>query len=279
MDKTGNCSQCDKRFSRKHLFPIINDLVRNKTAFRKVFDEENPKFCKTCKNKWLDLGKQKSNKVKDFIEKMTSLKKNDTTEDINVKSDTQVENDKTFSVDNQNVDDMDLAVPGPSGVQNNATSAVNDQLQIKERIIENKCYHCKQNYLECDLQIVEDQLLHNIAEFRKVFKDDPNYDPEKTKFCSTCSKKWKLLSTKRGSQVGVYISQMKSELKKHNAIVGEEKLNPDPCSSEIQEECTSVIQKVLQAYIKRNHENIKNFTDAKNERDYWYKGSFQKKKQ
>ena len=122
MDKTGNCSQCDKRFSRKHLFPIINDLVRNKTAFRKVFEEENPKFCKTCKNKWLDLGKQKSNKVKEFIEKMTSLKKNDT--DDNVKSDTKVENDKTFPVDNENVDDMNLAVPGPSGMKNNATSRV-----------------------------------------------------------------------------------------------------------------------------------------------------------
>ena len=89
MDKKGNCSQCNKEFSRKHLSPIINDLVRHKTAFRKVFEKnENPKFCKACKNKWLDLGKIKSDKVKEFIENMTSLNKKETSIDDDEKNDT-----------------------------------------------------------------------------------------------------------------------------------------------------------------------------------------------
>ena len=100
MDKKGNCSQCDKEFLKKHLFPILNELVRNKTLFRKQFENINPKFCRTCKNRWLELGKLKSDKANEFIQKMISSKK----DGDNVKS-----------------DDKDLAVPGPSGIQNNAS--------------------------------------------------------------------------------------------------------------------------------------------------------------
>ena len=100
MDKKGNCSQCDKEFLKKHLFPILNELVRNKTLFRKQFENINPKFCRTCKNRWLELGKLKSDKANELIQKMISSKK----DGDNVKS-----------------DDKDLAVPGPSGIQNNAS--------------------------------------------------------------------------------------------------------------------------------------------------------------
>ena len=100
MDKKGHCSQCDKEFLKKHLFPIVNELVRNKTLFRKQFENFNPKFCRTCKNRWLELGKLKSDKANEFIQKMISSKK----DGDNVKS-----------------DDKDLAVPGPSGIQNNAS--------------------------------------------------------------------------------------------------------------------------------------------------------------
>ena len=100
MDKKENCSQCDKEFLKKHLFPILNELVRNKTLFRKQFENINPKFCRTCKNRWLELGKLKSDKANEFIQKMISSKK----DGGNVKS-----------------DDKDLAVPGPSGIQNNAS--------------------------------------------------------------------------------------------------------------------------------------------------------------
>ena len=100
MDKKGNCSQCDKEFLKKHLFPILNELVRNKTLFRKQFENINPKFCRTCKNRWLELGKLKSDKANELIQKMISSKK----DGGNVKS-----------------DDKDLAVPGPSGIQNNAS--------------------------------------------------------------------------------------------------------------------------------------------------------------
>ena len=100
MDKKGHCSQCDKEFLKKHLFPIVNELVRNKTLFRKQFENINPKFCRTCKNRWLELGKLKSDKANEFIQKMISSKK----DGDNVKS-----------------DDKDLAVPGPSGIQNNAS--------------------------------------------------------------------------------------------------------------------------------------------------------------
>ena len=100
MDKKGHCSQCDKEFLKKHLFPIVNELVRNKTLFRKQFENSNPKFCRTCKNRWLELGKLKSDKANEFIQKMISSKK----DGDNVKS-----------------DDKDLAVPGPSGIQNNAS--------------------------------------------------------------------------------------------------------------------------------------------------------------
>ena len=100
MDKKENCSQCDKEFLKKHLFPILNELVRNKTLFRKQFENINPKFCRTCKNRWLELGKLKSDKANELIQKMISSKK----DGGNVKS-----------------DDKDLAVPGPSGIQNNAS--------------------------------------------------------------------------------------------------------------------------------------------------------------
>ena len=91
MDKKGNCSQCDKEFFTKHLFPILNDLVRNKTAFRKEFENNrNPKFCRTCRNKWLELGKLKSDKAKEFIEQMTSSKKIKFTEDIMLTVMTQI---------------------------------------------------------------------------------------------------------------------------------------------------------------------------------------------
>ena len=100
MDKKGHCSQCDKEFLKKHLFPILNELVRNKTLFRKQFENINPKFCRTCKNRWLELGKLKSDKANELIQKMISSKK----DGGNVKS-----------------DDKDLAVPGPSGIQNNAS--------------------------------------------------------------------------------------------------------------------------------------------------------------
>ena len=100
MDKKGHCSQCDKEFLKKHLFPIVNELVRNKTLFRKQFENINPKFCRTCKNRWLELGKLKSDKANELIQKMISSKK----DGGNVKS-----------------DDKDLAVPGPSGIQNNAS--------------------------------------------------------------------------------------------------------------------------------------------------------------
>ena len=100
MDKKGHCSQCDKEFLKKHLFPILNELVRNKTLFRKQFENINPKFCRTCKNRWLELGKLKSDKANELIQKMISSKK----DGDNVKS-----------------DDKDLAVPGPSGIQNTAS--------------------------------------------------------------------------------------------------------------------------------------------------------------
>ena len=100
MDKKENCSQCDKEFLKKHLFPILNELVRNKTLFRKQFENINPKFCRTCKNRWLELGKLKSDKANELIQKMISSKK----DGGNVKS-----------------DDKDLAVPGPSGIQKNAS--------------------------------------------------------------------------------------------------------------------------------------------------------------
>ena len=100
MDKKENCSQCDKEFLKKHLFPILNELVRNKTLFRKQFENINPKFCRTCKNRWLELGKLKSDKANELIQKMISSKK----DGGNVKS-----------------DDKDLAVPGPSGIQNTAS--------------------------------------------------------------------------------------------------------------------------------------------------------------
>ena len=100
MDKKGHCSQCDKEFLKKHLFPIVNELVRNKTLFRKQFENFNPKFCRTCKNRWLELGKLKSDKANEFIQKMISSKK----DGDNVKS-----------------DDKDLALPGPSGIRNTAS--------------------------------------------------------------------------------------------------------------------------------------------------------------
>ena len=100
MDNKGHCSQCDKEFLKKHLFPIVNELVRNKTLFRKQFENSNPKFCRTCKNRWLELGKLKSDNATEFIQKMISSEKDG---------------------DNLKSDDKDLAVPGPSGIQNTAS--------------------------------------------------------------------------------------------------------------------------------------------------------------
>ena len=124
MDKKGHCSQCDKEFLKKHLFPILNELVRNKTLFRKQFENINPKFCRTCKNRWLELGKLKSDKANELIQKMISSKK----DGGNVKS-----------------DDKDLAVPGPSGIQNNASyvppvlssneEVDNGEIEIGEKLV------------------------------------------------------------------------------------------------------------------------------------------------
>ena len=116
MDQKGNCSQCDREISKKNLVPIVDDLVRNKTLFRKQFENINPKFCKTCKNRWLELGKMKRDKADEFIQKMTSLRRDGSTKGDNVKS-----------------DDKDLAVPGPSGIQKNA-SCVTPVLSSNEEV-------------------------------------------------------------------------------------------------------------------------------------------------
>ena len=73
MDIKGYCSQCEREFLTKHLVPLIDDLIKNKSAFREAFENKNPKFCRSCKRKWLELGKLKSDKVKDFIENMKSM--------------------------------------------------------------------------------------------------------------------------------------------------------------------------------------------------------------
>ena len=119
MDQKENCSQCDKEFSKKHLSPIVNYLAKNKTAFRQVFENENSKFCRTCGPKWLELGKIRGDKVEEFIENMTLVKKNKAT-----KAEEDCDNFET-----------NLTIPGPSGIQNNVsevTSAKNDQIQVEE---------------------------------------------------------------------------------------------------------------------------------------------------
>ena len=197
MDKKGNCSQCNKEFSRKHLSPIINDLVRHKTAFRKVFEKnENPKFCKACKNKWLDLGKIKSDKVKEFIENMTSLNKKETSIDDNEKNDTGNQNDKKLHGIKQNVSDTDLAVSGPSGMQNNAsevTSAINDHLQAGENLDQDSFLHAQkerdhwyQLWINgfCSSE-TGDEYLSKMEEYAKKWKEsekkmkeiNPKYEP------------------------------------------------------------------------------------------------------
>ena len=119
MEKKGKCSQCERELFRKHLSPVISDLVKNKTAFRKVFKNENSKFCKTCKNKWLQLGKlRKNDEVKEFIENMRAVKS------------------KTIH-DNF---DADIVAAGPSGMQKNVsevTTASGVQSQLVGNI-ENK---------------------------------------------------------------------------------------------------------------------------------------------
>ena len=57
MDIKGYCSQCEREFLTKHLVPLIDDLIKNKSAFREAFENKNPKFCRSCKRKWLELGK------------------------------------------------------------------------------------------------------------------------------------------------------------------------------------------------------------------------------
>ena len=107
-----NCSQCDREFNKKHLSPIISELAKNKSAFRKVFKSENPKFCRPCRLQWLELGKVRGDKVEEFIENMTFAKRIKTSE-----------SDDNF--------DTTLEVPGHSGMQKNVsdvTSALNDQV-------------------------------------------------------------------------------------------------------------------------------------------------------
>ena len=118
------------------------------------------------------------------------------------------------------------------------------------------CYHCEEKFLERHLQTLEDKLLHNGAKFRKAFKDDPGYDSEATKFCRACARKWKLLSTKRGSNVDEYISKMKSEMKRNKK------------SNQIQDTTgSSGCQNTV--YVEKNDEIMKKYTDAKIERDFW----------
>ena len=147
MDIKGHCSQCAREFLTKHLVPLINDLVKNKSAFREAFENEDPKFCRSCKKKWLELGKLKSDKVKDFIENMKSLNRKENSEDENEKSNTEKnKNDKIFHENEPNVSDTDLAIPGPSGMQNNAsgvTSATNDHLQVEENLDQDSFLHAE----------------------------------------------------------------------------------------------------------------------------------------
>ena len=146
MDIKGYCSQCEREFLTKHLVPLIDDLIKNKSAFREAFENKNPKFCRSCKRKWLELGKLKIDKVKDFIENMKSMNKKETVEDDNKESDTENQNYKTLHENEQNVSDTDLAVPGPSGMQNNTskvTPATNDHLQEEENLNQDSFLNAK----------------------------------------------------------------------------------------------------------------------------------------
>ena len=145
----------------------------------------------------------------------------------------------------------------------------------------NQCYHCKKTFSECNLQTVEDKLIHNISKFKNVFKDDPNYDPKATKFCRTCARKWKLLSTKRGKNVDTYISLMKSEMINEKVKSKGKSCETNPSSSKTTNEESSLpscLENKVEVKINTNEESnvpedndaMKNYEDAKKMRDHWY---------
>ena len=74
------------------------------------------------------------------------------------------------------------------------------------------CHHCGVKYLRKNLCRVDDKLKKNVKAFKNVFMNE-KLEFLEPKFCRNCQKKWLNLETKRGENIGIYITDMKKEIK------------------------------------------------------------------
>ena len=155
-----HCHHCGVKYSKRHLYRVDDKLKKNVTAFKNVFVNEKleyiqPKFCRNCQKKWLNLETKRGENIEKFLKDMKketkfnivtlvpdehlAIKTQNTREqvmdiDINV---TTVEQssiaDRKITVSHYIYDTemIQVNLPGPSGTQstindNEVTSASDD---------------------------------------------------------------------------------------------------------------------------------------------------------
>ena len=143
----GFCQDCGRNFEKKHLSSNIHQkLKRNISHFRNFFKIEKGstfKICRKCENEWVELNKiVDKQKINEFIDKMKNKKETilvPNNEQSNKKEATLVTNDVQSAKVKEYVplvDDDHLGKDGPSGVKEQNSSRISDNVSIDDVTID-----------------------------------------------------------------------------------------------------------------------------------------------
>ena len=140
-----HCHHCGVKYSKRHLYRVDDKLKKNVTAFKNVFVNEKleyiqPKFCRNCQKKWLNLETKRGENIEKYIEDMKKEIKFNVNKKVTL------------------VDDEHLAVACPSVIQYNNT---------------------REQLIDIDIDVLDDTTFEKSPKYRKITVSHYFYDKEK----------------------------------------------------------------------------------------------------
>ena len=284
------CRHCGKEENLQNLYSIEDKLIKNVIVFKKFFKMEeisaiSPKFCTTCRKKWIDLGFKRGESVMEYLLELRSemLNKDGTSisETAEKIEDKKYENVSTVCNDNEEETTKESSLliynkerPSEDNSTSTALNKCREMLHLKVDFSE--CCQCGQKFQIKNLYTVHNKLTHYSSKFRKIF-----HETKLPKFCKKCQIKWLQLNKLRGQKAENFIEKLKSEKHKDatNAIDEGTDSNtvnvPDSsvpgCSGiqgEIKTEGYNTISYVENSETENLHFNIEE--DSQKSSKYWF---------